>query len=75
MKLISRLEKLWNGMLLSTRQICIKVMEHLTRKNVKAKVKYIIKEYKKVLSILKKKWISMMVLIYIEMKIKKNGVF
>ena len=28
-------------MLLSTRQICIKVMEHLTWKNVKAKVKYI----------------------------------
>lgn len=42
-------------MLLSTRQICIKVMEYLTRKNVKAKVKYITKEYKKVLSILKKK--------------------
>ena len=30
-------------------------MEYLTRKNVKAKVKYITKEYKKVLSILKKK--------------------
>ena len=42
-------------MLLSTRQICIKVMEHLTWKNVKAKVKYITKEYKKALSILKKK--------------------
>ena len=34
-------------MLLLTRQICIKVMEHLTRKNVKTKVKYITKEYKK----------------------------
>ena len=30
-------------------------MEYLTKKNVKAKVKYITKEYKKVLSILKKK--------------------
>ena len=47
MKLISRLKKLWNGMVLSTRQICIKVMEHLTWKNVKTKVKYITKEYKK----------------------------
>lgn len=46
-RLWARLEKLWNGMLLSTRQICIKVMEHLTWKNVKAKVKYITKEYKK----------------------------
>ena len=43
----ARLEKMWNGMLFSTRQICMKVMEHLTWNNVKAKVKYITKEYKK----------------------------
>ena len=38
---------MWNGMLLSTKQICMKVMKQLTWKQVKAKVKYITKEYKK----------------------------
>lgn len=46
-RLWARLEKTWNGMLLSTKQICIKVMQQLTWKNVKAKVKYITKEYEK----------------------------
>ena len=43
----ARLEMMWNGMLLSTKQICEKVMEQLIWKKVKSKVKYITKEYKK----------------------------
>ena len=46
-RLWARLEMMWNGMLLSTKQICMKVMKQLTWKQVKAKVKYITKEYKK----------------------------
>lgn len=46
-RLWARLEMMWNGMLLSTKHICMKVMERLTWKNVKAKVKYITKEYEK----------------------------
>ena len=34
-------------MLLTTRNICMKVMKQLTWKNVKSKVKYITKEYEK----------------------------
>ena len=43
----ARLEMMWNGMLLTTRNICMKVMQQLTWKNVTAKVKYITKEYEK----------------------------
>ena len=46
-RLWARLEMMWNGMLLSTKQICKKVMEQLTWKEVKSKVKYITKEYEK----------------------------
>ena len=46
-RLWARLEMMWNGMLLSTKQICKKVMEQLTWKKVKSKVKYITKEYEK----------------------------
>ena len=46
-RLWARLEMMWNGMLLSTKQICKKVMEQLTWKKVKAKVKNITKEYEK----------------------------
>lgn len=46
-RLWARLEKMWNGSLLSTKQICLKIMEQLTWKNVKAEVKYITKEYEK----------------------------
>ncbi len=37
----------WNGKLLSPIEICIKVTESLTWNQVKAKVKYITKQYKK----------------------------
>ena len=46
-RLWARLEMMWNGMLLTTRNICMKVMKQLTWKNVKSKVKYITKEYEK----------------------------
>lgn len=46
-RLWARLEMMWNGMLLSTKNICMRVMKQLTWKNVKAKVKYITKEYEK----------------------------
>ena len=46
-RLWARLEMMWNGMLLSTKQICKKVMEQLTWKKVKAKVKNITKDYEK----------------------------
>ncbi len=38
---------MWNGILLSSKQICRKVMEQLTGKKVRLKVKYITKEYQK----------------------------
>ena len=43
----ARLEIMWNGMLLLSEDICNKVMEKLTWKEVPAKVKYITKDYKK----------------------------
>ena len=46
-RLWARLERMWNGMLLLSNNICNKVMASLTWKNVKAKVKYITKEYPK----------------------------
>ena len=46
-RLWARLEIMWRGMLLSTTQLCKKVMEKLTWKNVKSKVKFITKEYEK----------------------------
>lgn len=46
-RLWARLEIMWNGMLLSTKQICMRVMKQLTWKQVKAKIKYITKEYEK----------------------------
>lgn len=46
-RLWARLEMMWNGMLLTTKTICNKVMSQLTWKKVKAKVKYITKEYEK----------------------------
>ena len=46
-RLWARLEKMWNGMLLSTKEICNKIMEQLTWKKVKSKVKYITKQYEK----------------------------
>ena len=44
-------------------------MEHLTRKNVKAKVKYITKEYKKDVVYSKKEINKYGVLIYIEIRV------
>lgn len=61
-----RLEMMWNGMLLTTRTICNKVMSQLTWKKVKAKEKYITKEYEKGITYSKKQWKSMKVLIYVE---------
>ena len=46
-RLWARLERMWNGMLLLSNNICNKVMSSLTWKNVKARVKYITKEYPK----------------------------
>ena len=46
-RLWARLESMWSGMLLSTKNICNKVMSCLTWKEAKASVKYIDKEYKK----------------------------
>ncbi len=46
-RLWARLEIMWNGMLLLSKQICKKVMEQLTWKKVRSKVKYITKEYQK----------------------------
>ena len=46
-RLWARLENMWNGMLLSTIEICLKVIESLTWNQIKAKVKYITKQYKK----------------------------
>ena len=46
-RLWSRLEKMWNGMLLETANICNKVMEKLTWKEVPAKFKYITIDYEK----------------------------
>lgn len=43
----ARLEKMWNGMLLTSWKICHRVMEYLTWKKERSKVKYITKEYKK----------------------------
>lgn len=46
-RLWARLEMMWNGMLLSTKEICIKVMKQLTWKKANSNVKYITKEYEK----------------------------
>ena len=46
-RLWARLEKIWNGVLLLSENICNKVMAKLTWKGNKAKVKYITKEYEK----------------------------
>ena len=43
----ARLEMYWNGFLLTTEEICNKIMSSLTWNEVKAKVKNITKEYKK----------------------------
>ena len=43
----ARLEKIWNGMLLTSWKICYKVMQQLTWKGTKSTVKYITKKYEK----------------------------
>lgn len=43
----ARLEKMWNGYLLTSENLCNKIMEQLTWKDIKAKVKFITKEYEK----------------------------
>lgn len=43
----ARLEKMWNGMLLTSAKVCNRVMERLTWKKEKSNVKYITKEYEK----------------------------
>ena len=43
----ARLEKMWNGMLLTSCEICNKVMQQLTWKGTKSAVKYITKRYEK----------------------------
>ena len=43
----ARLEKMWNGMLLTSWKTCYKVMERLTWKKGKSKVKCITKKYEK----------------------------
>lgn len=46
-RLWARLEMMWNGSLLTSEEICKQIMETLTWKEVKAKVKFITKEYEK----------------------------
>lgn len=46
-RLWARLEMMWNGFLLKTEEICNQIMQTLTWKEVKAKVKFITKEYEK----------------------------
>lgn len=46
-RLWARLEMMWNGCLLQTEEICNQIMSTLTWKEVKAKVKFITKEYEK----------------------------
>ena len=46
-RLWSRLERIWNGFLLNTEEICNNFMRNLTWKGNKAKVKFITKEYEK----------------------------
>lgn len=43
----ARLEKMWNGMLLTSAEVCNRVMGQLTWKKEKSNVKYITKEYEK----------------------------
>lgn len=53
-RLWARLEKTWNGMMLTTEEIYYKVIERLTWKDNLAKVKNITKEYEKGISYSKK---------------------
>lgn len=46
-RLWARLEMMWNGFLLTNKEICNQIMKTLTWKEVKAKVKFITKEYEK----------------------------
>ena len=46
-RLWARVEKMWNGFLLTSEEICNQIMSTLTWKNVKAKVKFIEEEYEK----------------------------
>ena len=43
----ARVENYWNGMLITSENKCNKIMENITWKEVKAKVKFITKEYEK----------------------------
>lgn len=46
-RLWARLELMWNGFLLKTEEVCNQIMSTLTWKEIKAKVKFITKEYER----------------------------
>lgn len=53
-RLWSRLERIWNGFLLNTEEICINFMKNLTWMGNRAKVQFITKEYEKGIKYTKK---------------------
>lgn len=52
-RLWARLEKMWNGILLTSEEICNQIMRKLTWKETQAKVKFITTEYEKGITYLK----------------------